>query len=140
MKKKHRLINIIYNNDRIYTRPERVMVVLVYLLYTMVSGPYYYKIGYTPIVVEYFKYDRLQAVNCFLFIFAAASTQGRTVWDRIGNQLVFAVISVTCQVCPVPTGYSVSYLILNCLNTDTTASHHRASLPKNSSGEATTRG
>lgn len=45
MKKKHRLINIIYNNDRIYTRPERVMVVLVYLLYTMVSGPYYYKIG-----------------------------------------------------------------------------------------------
>lgn len=68
---KHRLLSIVFYSDRIYTRPERVMVLLVWVLY-------------------------LLALNCFLFILAG-SAQAAPASQRFSQQFVYMLISTALQ-------------------------------------------
>jgi hypothetical protein len=62
MKTKHKILRIFYDTDTIFTRPERIMVIGIFFLFTM-------------------------AVNCFLFIFQGNANSGKNGWEIFVNQL-----------------------------------------------------
>jgi hypothetical protein len=59
---RHKILSIIYGKDTIFTRPERIMVIGIFFLFTM-------------------------AINCFLFIFQGNANSGKNGWEIFLSQL-----------------------------------------------------
>jgi uncharacterized protein YheU (UPF0270 family) len=59
---RHKILSIIYGKDTIFTRPERIMVIGIFFLFTM-------------------------AINCFLFIFQGNANSGKNGWEVFLSQL-----------------------------------------------------
>jgi len=63
LKENHRILSIFTGKDTVFTRPERIMVISLFFLFTM-------------------------AVNCFLFIFRGNANDGETPGDVVWSQVL----------------------------------------------------
>ena len=82
IKKQHRLLSIFYSKDRIYTRPDKIMVLAIFFLYSM-------------------------AVNCFRFIFAGNANEGDSPEEVVWNQTQCMIVT---NICMTPVLGLISYL------------------------------
>jgi hypothetical protein len=72
MKTQHKFLSVIFNKDTVYSRPERIMVIGVFFLFTM-------------------------ALNSFLFIFQGNANSGEDGWEIFVNQTTYILIMSVCQ-------------------------------------------